>query len=49
MLMRQDCVGDDGIGDGAKAWKLLKEILECGDAHRGDFGGTVCSTVALGF
>ena len=24
MLMRHDCVGDDGIGDGAKAWKLLK-------------------------
>ena len=23
MLMRHDCVGDDGIGDGAKAWKLL--------------------------
>ena len=25
MLMRHDCVGDDGIGDGAKAWKLLQE------------------------
>ena len=25
MLMRYDCVGDDGIGDGAKAWKLLRE------------------------
>ena len=24
MLMRHDCVGDDGIGDGAKAWKLLQ-------------------------
>ena len=23
MLMRHDCVGDDGIGDGAKAWKLF--------------------------
>ena len=22
MLMRHDCVGDDSIGDGAKAWKL---------------------------
>ena len=25
MLMRHDCLGDDGIGDGAKAWKLLQE------------------------
>ena len=25
MLMRHDCVGDDSIGDGAKAWKLLQE------------------------
>ena len=24
MLMRHDCVGDDGIGDGAKAWKILQ-------------------------
>ena len=23
MLMRHDCVGDDGIGDGALAWKFL--------------------------
>ena len=28
MLMRHDCVGDDGIGDGAKAWKLLQEIFQ---------------------
>ena len=25
MLMRHDCVGDDGIGDGANLWKLLQE------------------------
>ena len=25
ILMRHDCVGDDGIGDGAKAWKLFQE------------------------
>ena len=25
MLMRHDCVRDDGIGDGAKAWKLLQK------------------------
>ena len=25
MLMRPNCVGDVGIGDGAKAWKLLQE------------------------
>ena len=25
MLMRHDCMGDDDIGDGAKAWKLLQE------------------------
>ena len=24
MLMRHNCVGDDGIGDGARAWKLLQ-------------------------
>ena len=28
MLMRIDCVGDDGIGDGAKAWKLLQERFQ---------------------
>ena len=28
MLMRHDCVGDDGIGDGAKAWKLLQEKVQ---------------------
>ena len=28
MLMRHDCVGDDGIGDGAKAWKLLQERFQ---------------------
>ena len=28
MLMRHDCVGDDGIGNGAKAWKLLKERFQ---------------------
>ena len=49
MLMRHDCVGDDGIGDGAKAWKLLQEISECGDADSGDFSGTACSTAARGF
>ena len=29
MLKRHDCVGDDGIGDGAKAWKLLQERFQC--------------------
>ena len=28
MLMRHDCVGDDGIGDGAKAWRLLQERFQ---------------------
>ena len=28
MLMRRDCVGDDGIGVGAKAWKLLQERFQ---------------------
>ena len=28
MLMRHDCVADDGIGDGAKAWKLLQERFQ---------------------
>ena len=28
MLMRHDCLGDDGIGDGAKAWKLLQERFQ---------------------
>ena len=28
MLMRLDCVGDEGIGDGAKAWKLLQERFQ---------------------
>ena len=28
MLMRHDCVGKDGIGDGAKAWKLLQERFQ---------------------
>ena len=28
MLIRHDCVGDDGIGDGAKAWKLLQDRLQ---------------------
>ena len=28
ILMRHDCVGDDGIGDGAKAWKLLQERFQ---------------------
>ena len=28
MLMRHDCVEDDGIGDGAKAWKLLQERFQ---------------------
>ena len=25
ILMRHDCVGDNGLGDEAKAWKLLQE------------------------
>ena len=28
MLMRHDCVGDDGIRDGAKAWKLLQDRFQ---------------------
>ena len=32
MLMRLDCVGDDGIGDGAKAWKLLQERFQSKEA-----------------
>ena len=28
MLMRHDCVGDGGIGEGAKAWKLLQERFQ---------------------
>ena len=28
MLMRHDCVGDDCIGDGAKAWKLLQQRFQ---------------------
>ena len=28
MLMRHDCVGDDGIGDEAKAWRLLQERFQ---------------------
>ena len=49
MPIRHDCVGDDGIGDGAKAWKLFaREVSECGDADSGDFGGTACSTAARG-
>ena len=31
MLMRHDCVGDDGIGDGAKVWKLLQERFQSVD------------------
>ena len=28
MLMRHDCMGDDGIGDESKAWKLLQERFQ---------------------
>ena len=28
MLMRHDCVGDEGIGDRAKSWKLLQERFQ---------------------
>ena len=28
MLMRHDCEGDDGIGDGEKAWTLLQERFQ---------------------
>ena len=28
MLMRNDCVGDDGIRDEAKHWKLLEHIFQ---------------------
>ena len=30
-LMRQDCVGDNGIGDGAKVWKLLLKRFQSVD------------------
>ena len=29
MLMRHDCFGYSGIGDGAKTWKLLQESSQC--------------------
>ena len=51
MLMRHDCVGDDGIGDGAKSKGLeafAREISECEDADSGDFVGTDCSSEARG-
>ena len=42
MLMRHDCVGEDGTGDGAKACKLLQERFKsvktptaCSNAARG--------------
>ena len=28
ILMRHDCVADDVIGDGAKAWKFLQDIFQ---------------------
>ena len=28
LMMRHDCVGDDGIGDGAKVWKFLQERFQ---------------------
>ena len=31
MLMRHDCVGDDGIGDEAKAWKFMQEKFQSVD------------------
>ena len=46
VLMRHDCVEDDGIRDGAKAWKILQERFELGEADSGDFGSTACSTTA---
>ena len=38
MLMRHDCVGDDGLE------AFAREVSECRDADSGDFGGTACST-----
>ena len=32
MLIRHDCVGEDGIGDRAKAWKLLQESFQSVEA-----------------
>ena len=32
--MRHDCLGDDGIGDGAKAWKLLQERFQSVETPR---------------
>ena len=34
MLMRHDCVGDDGMGDGAKTWKLLQEKFQSVDTAK---------------
>ena len=34
MLMRRDCVRDDGIGEEAKAWKLLQEIFQSVETPR---------------
>ena len=32
--MRHDCLGDDGIGDGAKAWKLLQNRFQIVETPR---------------
>ena len=31
ILMRHDCMGNYGIGDGAKAWKLSQDIFQRGE------------------
>ena len=51
MLLRHGCVGDDGVGDGAKAWKLSQKIFQrfCGDGDSDGLGGTARPTTARRF
>ena len=46
MLIRYDSVGDDSIGDEAKAWKLSQERFQSVATPSGDFGDPVYSTAA---
>ena len=49
MLMRHHCVGDDGIGNGAKFGNFCNKISKCGGADGGGVGGRACSTAAQNF
>ena len=50
ILMRHDCMGDDGIGDGAKAWIILRERFQCVETPTVvTFGCAACSATARGF